>query len=325
MTTLVTGAAGFIGYHVARKLADRGERVIGIDNLSESYGFELKRRRLVQLSMYRNLRFQKVELGDAGALSDALKGEPIDIVVHLAAQPNVRLGVESPHAYLNSNVLGHLNLLEYFRDTRDILQKLIYTSSSSVYGSRNHIPFHEGARTEHPSSLYGVTKKSQEMISEVYSELFGIPQIALRLFSVYGPWGRPDMAYWLFTDAILTGKPIHLYSSSETRRDFTYIDDVVAAILAVIDAPAATGSEAHRVYNVGSGSPVPIAELIAMLEAIIGKRTVIETTPVNAGEMEVTYADISAIEADFGYRPRVSLEEGLKRFVDWFRRYQRMR
>ena len=323
MTTLVTGAAGFIGYHVARKLADRGERVIGIDNLSESYGFELKRRRLVQLSTYRHLRFQKADLSDAKALADALKDETIDVVVHLAAQPNVRLGVESPHAYLNSNVLGHLNLLEYFRDTDGILQKLIYASSSSVYGARNHIPFHEGALTEHPSSLYGATKKSQEMMSEVYSELFGIPQIALRLFSVYGPWGRPDMAYWLFTDAILTGKPIRLHSSGETRRDFTYIDDVVAGILAVIDAPAA--DDLHRVYNVGSGRPVQIAELIAMLEAITGKRTVIEPKPVRAGEMAVTYADISAMAADFGYQPRIPLEEGLKRFVDWFRRYQQMR
>jgi UDP-glucuronate 4-epimerase len=324
MTTLVTGAAGFIGYHLSRKLADRGERVIGVDNLSESYGFELKRRRLVQLSTYRHLKFLKVELADAKALADALKDETIDVVVHLAAQPNVRLSVDSPHAYLNSNVLGHLNLLERFRDT-GVLQKLVYASSSSVYGSRNHIPFHEGAQTEHPSSLYGATKKSQEMMSEVYSELFGIPQIALRLFSVYGPWGRPDMAYWVFTEAILTGRPIRLYSSAETRRDFTYIDDVVAGILAVIDASAAASGDLHRVYNVGSGRPVQLAELIAMLEGITGKRTVIETTPIKAGEMAVTYADISAMESDFGYRPRVPLEEGLKRFVDWFRRYQQMR
>ena len=324
MTFLVTGAAGFIGYHVARKLADRGERVIGIDNMSDSYGAELKRRRLVQLSTYRNLKIQKVELSDRKALADALKDEPIDVVVHLAAQPNVRHGLDNPHPYLNSNVFGHLNLLEHFRGA-GILQKLIYASSSSVYGARNHIPFHEGAQTEHPSSLYGATKKSQEMLSEVYSELFGIPQVALRLFSVYGPWGRPDMAYWLFTDAILTGKPIRLYSSGETRRDFTCIDDVVAGILAVIDAPAAAGGETHRVYNVGSGRPVQLVELIAMLEGITGKRTVIETTPVKAGEMAVTYADISAMESDFGYRPRVPLEEGLKRFVDWFRRYQQMR
>jgi len=324
MTILVTGAAGFIGYHVARKLADRGERVIGIDNLSDFYSPELKRRRLVQLSTYKNLKFQKVELSDRGALSDALKGEPIDIVVHLAAQPNVRHALDNPNAYLTSNIFGHLTLLEHFRDA-GVLQKLIYASSSSVYGARNHIPFHEGAQTEHPSSLYGATKKSQEMMSEVYAELFGIPQVALRLFSVYGPWGRPDMACWLFTEAILTGRPIRLFTSGETRRDFIYIDDVVAGILAVIDAPAAAGGDLHRVYNVGSGRPVQLAELIAMLEGITGKRTVIETTPVRAGEMAVTYADISAMESDFGYRPRVSLEEGLKRFVDWFRRYQQMR
>jgi UDP-glucuronate 4-epimerase len=324
MTVLVTGAAGFIGYHVARKLAERGELVIGVDNLNDFYGTELKRRRLVQLSTFPNFKFQRVELSDQSALSEALKGEPIRLVIHLAAQANVRYALENPHAYVQSNVAGHLNILEHCRHA-DGLENLVYASSSSVYGGRNPIPFREDGETDRPSSLYAATKKSQEMMSEVYANMFGIPQIGLRFFSVYGPWGRPDMAYWLFTDAILKGRPIRVFNNGEMHRDFTFIDDVVAGVLAVADAPAGAGGERHRVYNIGSSRPVALMDMIAILEDVLKKRAEVELVPMQPGEMTVTYADISAIAADFGFRPRTSLEEGLKRFVEWFRRYQQMR
>ena len=324
MTVLVTGAAGFIGYHVARKLADRGERVIGVDSLTDFYGTELKRRRLVQLSTFPNFKFHRLDLSDRNALPAALEGEPVRKVIHLAAQANVRYALENPHAYIESNVAGHLNVLEYCRHAGGV-ENLIYASSSSVYGARNPIPFREDGETDRPTSLYAATKKSQEMMSNVYADIFRIPQVGLRFFSVYGPWGRPDMAYWLFTEAILKGKAIRVFNNGEMHRDFTYIDDVVAGILAVVDAPAGTIAEPHRVYNIGSSRPVSLMDMIAILESLLHKKAMIEMVPMQPGEMTVTYADISAIAGDFGYRPRTPLEEGLKRFVDWFRRYQQMR
>jgi UDP-glucuronate 4-epimerase len=322
MTTLVTGAAGFIGYHVARKLADRGERVIGVDNLNDFYGTELKRRRLVQLSTFPNFRFHRLDLADQNALPEALHGDPVRTVIHLAAQANVRYALENPQAYVQSNVAGHLNVLEHCRHSGGF-EKLVYASSSSVYGARNEMPFREDGETDRPTSLYAATKKSQEMMSEVYADIFGIPQIGLRFFSVYGPWGRPDMAYWLFTEAILKGRPIRVFNNGEMHRDFTYIDDVVQGVLTAADAPAS--NEVHRVYNLGSSRPVSLMDMIAILENILGKRAEIEMLPMQPGEMTVTYADITAMAEDFGYRPRTSLEEGLKRFVEWFRRYQQMR
>jgi UDP-glucuronate 4-epimerase len=324
MTILVTGAAGFIGYHVARKLAERGERVIGVDNLNDFYGVELKRRRLVQLSTFPAFTFHKVELADPNALVEALNGEPVRTVIHLAAQANVRYALENPHAYVQSNVAGHLTVLEHCRNGGGF-ENLVYASSSSVYGVRNPIPFREDGETDRPTSLYAATKKSQEMMSEVYADIFGIHQIGLRFFSVYGPWGRPDMAYWLFTDAITKGRPIRLFNNGEMHRDFTYIDDVVQGVLAAADAPVGGGVELHRIYNVGSSRPVSLMDMIAILESILRKRAEIEMLPMQPGEMQVTYADITAFSEDFGYYPRTTLEEGLKRFVEWFRRYQQMR
>jgi UDP-glucuronate 4-epimerase len=324
MTILVTGAAGFIGYHVARKLAERGERVIGVDNMNDFYGTELKRRRLVQLSTFPNFKFHRLDLADPNALSKALAGEPVRTIIHLAAQANVRYAMENPHAYVQSNVAGHLSILEHCRHSGGF-ENLVYASSSSVYGARNPIPFREDGETDRPTSLYAATKKSQEMMSAVYADILGIPQIGLRFFSVYGPWGRPDMAYWLFTEAILKGKPIRVFNNGEMHRDFTYIDDVVAGVLAAADAPVGTAGELHRVYNIGSSRPVSLMDMVAVLEGLLQKKAMIEMAPMQAGEMTVTYADISAIAEDFGFRPRTSLEEGLKRFVDWFRRYQQMR
>jgi UDP-glucuronate 4-epimerase len=215
-------------------------------------------------------------------------------------------------------------VLEYCRHARNV-EKLIYASSSSVYGLRNPLPFREGSETDQPTSLYAATKKSQEMMSEVYASIFGIPQTGLRFFSVYGPWGRPDMAYWLFTEAIFKGRPIRLFNQGEMHRDFTYVDDVVAGILAVIDAPARSGEDNHDIYNVGSSRPVALTDMVAILEKVIGKRATIEMVQIQPGEMPITYADISAMERDFGFQPKISLEEGLQRFVAWFRRYQAMR
>ena len=320
MTILVTGAAGFIGYHVSRRLAERGERVVGVDSLNDFYGVDLKRRRLVQLSTFPSFKFQQVDLTDKEALADALKGEVLRSVIHLAAQANVRYAAENPHAYIDSNVLAHLNVLEHCRHA-GALESMVYASSSSVYGRSNEAPFREDGITDHPDSLYAATKKSQELMSEVYAGMFKIPQIGLRLFSVYGPWGRPDMAYWLFTEAILRGRPIRVFNNGEMYRDFTYIDDIVAGILAVAGAPFHTGDPLHRVYNIGNGNPVALMNMIGILEELLGRRAEMEMLPLQPGEMVVTSADISAIEADFGFRPRVGLEEGLRRFVEWYKRH----
>jgi len=322
MTILVTGAAGFIGYHVARRLADRGERVIGIDNLSDFYGTDLKRRRLTQLATFPNFELKRVDLADREALAEALAGEAIRLVFHFAAQANVRYALENPYAYIDSNIVGHLNLLEHFRHAGGV-EMLVYASSSSVYGMENDVPFREDAQTDRPASLYAASKKSQEMMSEVYAKIFGIPQIGLRFFSVYGPWGRPDMAYWLFTDAILAGRPIKVFNSGNMQRDFTYIDDIVAGVLAVAGAPP--GGPTHRIYNIGNSTPVPLLDMIAVLESLIGRRAELELLPAQPGEVPVTCADVSAIERDFGFRPSTPIEVGLAKFVDWFRRYQRFR
>jgi UDP-glucuronate 4-epimerase len=324
MTFLVTGAAGFIGYHVSRKLAERGERVIGIDNLNDFYGVDLKRRRLVQLSTFQSFRFEKVDLIDREALAEAVKGEPIRTVIHLAAQANVRYALENPRAYIDSNVLGHLNVLEHCRHA-GALETLVYASSSSVYGNRNTAPFREDSITDRPNSLYAATKKSQEMMSEVYAEIFRIPQIGLRFFSVYGPWGRPDMAYWLFTEAILKRRPIRVFNNGEMYRDFTYVDDTVNGILAIADARAESDHPLHRVYNIGAGRPVALMDMIAILEEILGRRAEIEMLPLQPGEMVETSADISAIRQDFDFRPRIALEEGLRRFVEWYKRHHQVK
>lgn len=324
MTILVTGSAGFIGYHVARKLSERGERVIGVDNLNDFYDVELKRRRLVQLSTFPSFKFHRVDLTDREALAEALKNEPVRSVIHLAAQANVRYALENPRAYVDSNVVGHLNVLEYCRYA-GALEAVIYASSSSVYGNHNQAPFREDGVTDRPSSLYAATKKSQELMSEAYAGIFRIPQVALRFFSVYGPWGRPDMAYWTFTESILRGRPIRVFNHGEMFRDFTYIDDVVSGVLAIADAPARTGDPVHRVYNIGSGRPMAVTDMIAILENILGKRAEIEKVPIQPGEMIETSADISAMQADFGYRPRMPLEEGLRRFVEWYKRHHQVK
>ncbi len=320
MTVLVTGVAGFIGYHVARRLAERGERLLGIDSLNDFYGVELKRRRLVQLSTFPNYRFEQVDLTDREALANALGGEPIRSVIHLAAQANVRYSLENPRAYVDSNIVAHLNMLEHCRHAGSV-ENFVYASSSSVYGRSDDVPFREDGDTDNPTSLYAATKKSQELMSTAYADLFRIPQIGLRFFTVYGPWGRPDMAYWLFTESILKGRPIQVFNDGEMKRDFTYIDDIVTGVVAAHDHPAGLGELTHRIYNLGNNRPVALMDMIAILEENIGRRAEIEMMPIQPGEMTITYADISRAEADLGYRPRTSIEEGLRRFVDWYVRY----
>jgi len=317
MTIVVTGAAGFIGYHVARRFAERGETVIGVDNLNDYYDVELKRRRLAELAVFANFEFRRVELAEKNALSSLLAGKPVRRIIHLAAQANVRYASRNPHAYVAANVAGHLNVLEYCRSS-DSIERLIYASSSSVYGPENKVPFSEDDITDRPLSLYAATKKADEMMSGVYAKLYGVPQVGLRFFTVYGPWGRPDMAYWLFTEAILKGEPIEVFNRGNMQRDFTYIDDVVTGVLAVADAPA---DSPHSIYNIGNNRPVPLLDMIAILESILGRRARIELLPLQPGDMPVTYANIDSIKRDFGYQPTTEIEEGLRRFVDWFRWY----
>lgn len=322
MTTLVTGAAGFIGYHVSRRLADEGERVIGIDNVNDYYDTALKRRRLAALSEIARFEFRPAELAVRGALEAALAGESVRRVIHLAAQANVRYAFQNPHAYVESNLAGHVNVLEFCRHAGG-LETLVYASSSSVYGAENRLPFTETDATDRPRSLYAATKKSQEMMSGVYAGLFGIPQTGLRFFSVYGPWGRPDMAYWLFTEAILAGRPIRVFNHGDMRRDFTYVDDVVSGVLAAAGRPPPAGADGlrHRIYNIGAGRPVGLIDMIRILEGLLGRDAKLELLPIQPGEIPVTAANVEAIRTDLGFEPRTTLEEGLARFVEWFRWY----
>lgn len=316
-STLVTGAAGFIGFHCARELLARGETVVGIDNLNSYYAVELKRARLAELRRYPGFRFAQVDIADAAALEHALAGAPLRRVLHLAAQAGVRYSLENPQAYVASNLAGHLNVLEFCRRNPD-LEHLVYASSSSVYGRGSKMPYAESERADRPASLYAATKRADELMSEAYASLYDIRQTGLRFFTVYGPWGRPDMAVWLFTDAILKGREIRLFDGGQGRRDFTYIGDVVAGTLAVLDRAPSSGADPHRIYNVGNGSPVTVNELLRTVEEVTGLRARTVVAPKQPGDVDHTAADISAIARDFGFAPRTSLRKGVAAFVDWY-------
>jgi len=328
MTVLVTGAAGFIGFHVASRLLDRGESVIGLDNLNDYYSVELKRARLAELQRRDNaFRFVQVDFADHGALTKALDGLDIQRIVHLGAQAGVRYSITNPHAYVQSNLVGHLNLMEVARHRE--VEHLVYASSSSVYGSNEKLPFAVEDRVDHPISLYAATKKADELMSETYAHLYRLPQTGLRFFTVYGPWGRPDMAMWLFTEAILSGRPIKVFNGGDMRRDFTYIDDIVTGIIGCLDNPPpddgavkAGGSRSpHRLYNIGNHRSEELTRMIAIIEAACGREAVKEYLPMQEGDVKDTFADISAIQGDLGFQPVTSIDEGVPRFVDWFRRY----
>lgn len=322
MVHLVTGAAGFIGMHVARSLLDRGDAVIGVDNLNDYYSVRLKRDRLGELERRSGFRFEHLDLADEGALADALSGERVRKVVHLAAQPGVRYSLENPQAYMRCNLVAHLNVLEFCR-RHDALEHLTYASSSSVYGGNPSLPYSERQPVDRPISLYAATKKADELISHSYAHLYRIPQTGLRFFTVYGPWGRPEMAVWLFTEALFEGRPIQVFNHGEMRRDFTFIDDIVAGVVAVSDSPPADdGAAPHRIYNIGNNRPEPLMKLIGILEQASGRKAKLEMAPMQPGDMLETYADIDAIRADHGFEPATPIEAGLPIFVDWYRSYR---
>lgn len=313
MAVLVTGAAGFIGYHAAEALLARGEEVIGIDDLNPYYDVKLKRARLERLLGRKGFRFIEGDIAD----EETLAGLDCERIVHLAAQAGVRYSLRNPRAYVRANLMGHLNVLELARGMGERLRHLVYASSSSVYGGNEKAPFSETDAVEKPVSLYAATKRSDELISYSYSHLYGIPQTGLRFFTVYGPWGRPDMAYWLFTEALLAGKPIDVFAGGVLTRDFTYVDDIVTGILKVLDAPPERG--VNRLYNVGNSTPVSVNDFIATLERLTGRAARRNDLPMQPGDVRATHADASALERDLGFRPSTSLEAGLGRFVEWYR------
>jgi UDP-glucuronate 4-epimerase len=329
MTTLITGAAGFIGYHVARRLMDRGERVLGIDSFNPYYSVQLKRDRVANLQAdYGSLfRIKEVDFADWAALDAALGGEEFERIVHLGAQAGVRYSIENPHAYVQSNLVGHLNLMEIARHRKSA--HLVYASSSSVYGGNDTLPFRVEDRVDHPLSLYAATKKADELMSETYAHLYRLPQTGLRFFTVYGPWGRPDMAMWLFTKAIFAGEPIDVFGEGNMRRDFTYIDDIVTGLVAALDNPPpddgsekAGGSRApHRLYNIGNNNSEELTRMISIIEQAAGRPAQKRLLPMQPGDVRDTYADISAIQRDLGFRPSTKIDAGVPRFVDWYRGY----
>ena len=319
---LVTGAAGFIGAHVCQALLRRGEAVVGIDNLNAYYDPRLKEARLAALTADARpgaFEFHRLGLEEHEAVGALVAARPeIDRVVHLGAQAGVRWSLEAPFTYTNSNITGQLSVLEAVRRAEGRIRHLVYASSSSVYGAREDgKAFSESDRVNHPASLYAATKRAGELMGGVYSDLYGLPMTGLRFFTVYGPWGRPDMAYWLFTDAMLKGRPIRLFNEGRMRRDFTYIDDIVAGVLAVLGSPPP--QPAHRLYNIGNSHPEELSALISLLETGLGVTAKRELLPMQPGDVPATFADISAMRRDFGWAPTTSLEEGIARFVAWWR------
>ncbi len=316
LTSLVTGAAGFIGYHAAKARLEAGEDVVGIDNLNPYYDPALKQARLDQLARYSGFRFEKIDLADHEAVIGLVGDVRPQRILHLGAQAGVRYSLEAPFAYARSNLLGHLSVLEAARSLGDRLDHLVYASSSSVYGERSEVPFRESDPAETPASLYAATKRSDELMSASYSSLYDIPATGLRFFTVYGPWGRPDMAYWLFAEAMLEGRPIKVFNNGDMERDFTYIDDIVEAVSRILaDAPT---RGRHRVYNIGGSTPVRLMDMIATLERELGVEAEKIMLPMQPGDVSRTYADTSRLEADYGYKPSVGLAVGLARFADWF-------
>lgn len=325
MRIFLTGAAGFIGFHTAKALLARGHIVAAIDEVNAYYDPALKQARLEQLTALNGFQFAKGDIADAAALSAAVGNHRYDVILHLAAQAGVRHALEDPAAYTRSNLVGQQNILELARKTAGLGQ-LIYASSSSVYGNDTKAPFSEIACADKPVSYYGATKRAGELLSHSYAELYGLKQTGLRFFTVYGPWGRPDMAYWSFTDAILKGKPIPVFGGGKLRRDFTYIDDIVAALVRIVETPFAGEAAAapHRIYNLGNSHPEEVLTLIHTIEAATGRKAIVEHTDGPPGDVRETYADITRASRDFGFVPKISLSEGIPRFVDWFRSYHRI-
>jgi UDP-glucuronate 4-epimerase len=326
----VTGVAGFIGFHVAKLLLEQGHSVVGLDNLNAYYDPALKKARLVQLAPFAQFRFEETDLSDRAAMATLFAAHRFPCVVHFAAQAGVRHSLVDPHAYADSNLAGFLNVLEGCRQTECC--HLLYASSSSVYGGNAKIPFSTSDNVDHPVSLYGATKKANELMAHSYAHLFNLPVTGLRFFTVYGPWGRPDMAMWLFTEAILQGKPIRLFNHGRMKRDFTYIDDVTEAVVRLIERPAtadpawsgaapnpATSSAPWRVYNIGNHTAVEVTEVVRLIEQATGRTAMRELVPMQPGDVPETCADVADLEAAVGFRPDTPIAEGVRRFVEWYR------
>ena len=321
MKVLITGAAGFIGMFVAERLLARGDEVIGIDNLNDYYDVALKEARLARLRPKPGFRFIKLDLADRDGMAALFAGEKPEAVINLAAQAGVRYSLKNPHAYADSNLLGFVNVLEGCR--RGDVKHLVYASSSSVYGGNTKVPFAETDNVDHPVSLYAATKKANELMAYSYSHLYGIASTGLRFFTVYGPWGRPDMAYFSFTKAILAGKPIDVFNHGRMRRDFTYIDDIAEGVVRVLDRRP-DGEPPHRLYNIGNHQPVELMAFIDILERELGRKAVRNFLPMQDGDVPQTYADTTALQQDVGFAPATPLDEGLRRFVVWYRDYYRV-
>ncbi|MDB2414860.1 SDR family NAD(P)-dependent oxidoreductase [Rickettsiales bacterium] len=321
MKILVTGAAGFIGFHVSKKLIEQNYEVIGIDNLNDYYDISLKNDRLKNLEND-NFIFHKIDISDNEKIIELSEKYPdIKYIIHLAAQAGVRYSTENPLAYIQSNLVGHANMLELCRNLNE-LEHFIYASSSSVYGGNTKLPFSTEDRVDSPRSLYAATKKADELLTHSYAHLYEIPATGLRFFTVYGPWGRPDMATYLFTKSIIEGKPITVFNNGDMRRDFTYIDDIVDGIISVMKK-VPENKPAHKVYNLGNNNSEKLMHFINILEQTIDKKAIIDFKPMHPGDVKETFADISDSKNDFGFSPKTSIEEGLPKFVEWYRQYYR--
>ncbi len=329
---LVTGAAGFIGFHLSKRLLGRGDAVVGLDNLSDYYDVRPKRDRLAQLEPHEGFRFEKLDLADRAGMEQLFEQESFDAVVNLAAQAGVRHSLEHPHAYAESNLTGFLHVLEGCR--RQNVGHLVYASSSSVYGANTQMPFSTSDPVDHPVSLYAASKKANELMAHSYSHLYGLPTTGLRFFTVYGPWGRPDMALFLFTRAILEGRPIDVFNHGRMQRDFTYVDDIVEGVVRVVERPPqgdptwsgrtpdpASSRAPYRVYNIGNNQPVELMRFIKAIEEALGREAEKNFFPLQPGDVPATYAHVHDLMADTGFRPDTPVEEGIRRFVDWYTEY----
>ena len=319
---LITGAAGFIGFHVARALLARGETVLGIDNLNAYYDVSLKQARLSRLESEKQFTFRKIDISDRDGISSLAKEFPsIDRIVHLAAQAGVRYSLIDPYAYVQSNVMGQVVMLELCRRLKD-MRHIVYASSSSVYGGNTKLPFSIDDPVEQPNSLYAATKRADELIGHTYAHLFKIPSTGLRFFTVYGPWGRPDMAAFLFTRAIVAGEPIKVFNRGEMWRDFTYIDDIVGGVVRALDRPAG-GTPPHKIYNLGNHKSEKLTDYIAAIEQALQRKAIIQLEPMQPGDVQSTYADIEASRRDLGFEPTTPINVGVPKFVDWYKEFYR--
>lgn len=332
MKILVTGAAGFIGLHLCKRFLERGDEVFGLDNINDYYDINLKFDRLKQLEGRPGFKFIRCSLEDRAEIAAMFQLEKFDAVVNLAAQAGVRYSLQNPHAYVDSNVVGFLNILEGCRNNQ--VKHLVFASSSSVYGANGKIPFSEHDHADHPVSLYAATKKANELMAHTYAHLYGIPVTGLRFFTVYGPWGRPDMAYFSFTKAILEGSPINIFNHGLMRRDFTYIDDIVEGIVRTLDHPPvpnqswnsatpdpATSAAPYRIYNIGNNNPVELGRFIEILEEKLGRKAIKNMLPMQPGDVTVTYANVDDLMREVGFKPATSIEDGLELFVKWYKEY----